>query len=177
MIHTATADELIQDIRSIGDKDSTLKSSVDTVFKRSIARHGKTHSTATVTMTTRIPRSDLCTRLEEVTQSLNLPYLYSHEFHGITPLHDAREGANVDVVAVPGLASHALGSWMSPISGNDQVWLRDFLPTDIPNIRVLAYGYKAPVVKTKLTQSIRTLSKTLLDKIMAFREEDGVWHP
>lgn len=97
MIHTATADELIQDIRSIGDKDSTLKSSVDTVFKRSIARHGKTHSTATVTMTTRIPRSDLCTRLEEVTQSLNLPYLYSHEFHGITPLHDAREGANVEL--------------------------------------------------------------------------------
>lgn len=101
MVRTADFKELIQDVKSIGDKDSNLKSSVDTVFKRSFEPHGKTHYTATVTMATRIPRSDLCKRLREVTKSLNLPYEYSHEysheFHGITPLYDNRGGADVEL--------------------------------------------------------------------------------
>ncbi|KAH7008807.1 hypothetical protein EDB80DRAFT_576244 [Ilyonectria destructans] len=173
MVRTADVDELIQDVKSIGDKDSNLKSSVDTVFKRSFEPHGKTHYTATVTMATRIPRSDLCKRLREVTKSLNLPYEYSHEFHGITPLYDNRKGADVDVVAVPGLASHALGSWMSPTRDEDEVWLRDFLPPDIPNIRVLAYGYDTRLVNSESTECIQQLGTRFLELITTFRDDDG----
>ncbi|KAF8533057.1 hypothetical protein BDD12DRAFT_763168, partial [Trichophaea hybrida] len=43
------------------------------------------------------------------------------------------------VVAVTGLAGHAFGSWTS--DETQQMWLKDFLPQDIPNIRVMVYGY------------------------------------
>src|SRR4051812_14120734 len=43
------------------------------------------------------------------------------------------------VIAVSGLASHALGSFKAP--NKSEVWLRDFLPRDVPSIRVLIYGY------------------------------------
>ena len=58
-------------------------------------------------------------------------YRIDDSFLGITPLYDCRD-ASVDVIAVPGLGSHALGSFKS--SEGSEVWLRDFLPRDIPNI-------------------------------------------
>ncbi|KAI5853549.1 hypothetical protein BZA05DRAFT_336614, partial [Tricharina praecox] len=43
------------------------------------------------------------------------------------------------VVAVTGLAGHAFGSWRS--RETHQMWLKDFLPQDIINIRIMTYGY------------------------------------
>jgi hypothetical protein len=43
------------------------------------------------------------------------------------------------VVAVTGLAGHAFGSWRS--RDTHQMWLKDFLPEDVKNIRVMIYGY------------------------------------
>lgn len=42
-------------------------------------------------------------------------------------------------MAVAGLAGHAFESWESRIS--HQMWLKDFLPRDVDNIRVMTYGY------------------------------------
>ena len=68
---------------------------------------------------------------------------------------------------MPGLGSHALGSWKSPNS--DDVWLRDYLPRDIPNIRVLLYGHDMA-----LWCGVDGLAVDLLKKIEAFRADDGV---
>src|SRR5436305_14442393 len=72
------------------------------------------------------------------------------------------------IIAVSGLASHALGSFKAP--GGCKVWLRDFLPNDIPNIRVLIYGYDTTLVKSEAKYSIVDLAKSLLKSIKAFRD-------
>jgi len=76
------------------------------------------------------------------------------------------------VIAVPGLGCHALGSWKSPKS--DDVWLRDFLPKDVPNIRVLLYGYDTTLADSRSKQSIEDLGAAFLEQIIAFRARDGV---
>ena len=42
------------------------------------------------------------------------------------------------IIAVTGLAGHAYGSWAH---SDQKMWLRDYLPKDVPNARVLTYGY------------------------------------
>jgi hypothetical protein len=48
------------------------------------------------------------------------------------------------VIAVTSLAGHAFGSWMSCES--NKMWLKDFLPYDIRNIRIMSYGYDGRLV-------------------------------
>lgn len=70
---------------------------------------------------------------------------------------------------MPGLGSHAIGSWKSP-SGND-VWLRDYLPDDVSNIRVLLYGYNTSLLGNDSKDSIETLGSRFLESIKAFRAD------
>lgn len=76
------------------------------------------------------------------------------------------------IIAVPGLGSHALGSWKS--TNSDEVWLRDFLPRDLTNIRVLLYGYDTILPGSLSKQSIEDLGSALLEQVNAFREHNGV---
>ncbi|CCA70787.1 hypothetical protein PIIN_04722 [Serendipita indica DSM 11827] len=46
----------------------------------------------------------------------------------------------VDIVAIHGLQGHRDKTWMSD---NGVCWLRDLLPSDFPNARILSYGYDA----------------------------------
>jgi len=48
------------------------------------------------------------------------------------------------VVAVTGLAGHGFGSWRS--RETRQMWLKDFLPDDVKNIRIMTYGYDSRIV-------------------------------
>jgi hypothetical protein len=75
------------------------------------------------------------------------------------------------VIAVPGLGSHAIGAWKS---NNYDVWLRDFLPTDVPNIRVLLYGYDTTLLKSNSKKSIEDMGRIFLEDIKAFRASNGV---
>ena len=49
------------------------------------------------------------------------------------------------VIAITGLGGHAFGSWRSRASTECPIdrpmWLRDFLPREFPNARVMTYGY------------------------------------
>ena len=49
------------------------------------------------------------------------------------------------VIAITGLGGHAFGSWQSNISTERSIdrpmWLRDFLPREFPNARIMTYGY------------------------------------
>jgi hypothetical protein len=48
------------------------------------------------------------------------------------------------VIAVTGLAGHAFGSWKS--RETQQMWLKDLLPHDVRNIRIMSYGYDSSLV-------------------------------
>lgn len=73
------------------------------------------------------------------------------------------------VIAVPGLGSHAIGSWKSP--NNIDLWLRDYLPNDVPNIRVLLYGYDTSLLRNHSKDSIENLGVRFLEAIKAFRAD------
>ncbi|ELR02697.1 hypothetical protein VC83_08432 [Pseudogymnoascus destructans] len=67
----------------------------------------------------------------------------SKEFFGFTPLYvPPKEKGPVaaDIIAVTGLGDHAFGSWSH---SDERMWLRDYLPKDAPNARILTYGYKS----------------------------------
>ena len=47
------------------------------------------------------------------------------------------------IIAVTGLAGHAFGSWAhSP----KEMWLRDDLPSALPNVRIITYGYPSSLL-------------------------------
>ncbi|KAJ0415184.1 hypothetical protein BJY00DRAFT_293831 [Aspergillus carlsbadensis] len=75
------------------------------------------------------------------------------DFSGFTPLNDPKSDVSGDIIAVTGLAGHAFGSWAN---SPDRMWLRDFLPSTIPNARVMIYGYRTPLQGIDQPKSILT---------------------
>jgi hypothetical protein len=71
------------------------------------------------------------------------------------------------IITVPGLGSHAIGAFKAKDGNN--VWLRDFLPEDIPTARVLIYGYDTTITKGDTKHSITHLAIAFLDSVKAFR--------
>lgn len=70
------------------------------------------------------------------------------------------------------MGSHAIGAFKS--KGAIKVWLRDFLPKDIPTARVLVYGYGEAITNMDTKDSITDLSKEFLDLYQVFREATQV---
>ncbi|CAG9985295.1 unnamed protein product, partial [Clonostachys byssicola] len=118
-----------------------------------LARSFGEYQTATF-MSTSIPR--------------NLEYPVDAEFIGITPLFEPKD-AKIDIIAVHGLGSHAVGGFKS--KGTNHVWLRDSLPHDIPNSRILLYGYDSSVMNKDHRISISGLGKTFLSSYKTFRKD------
>ncbi|KAI6623871.1 hypothetical protein MCOR14_009448 [Pyricularia oryzae] len=167
------ADKFEATLKSITEQIPVLRKATDSIICRSLARKNNGFSCATVSITTSLPADELSARLNRFGGSPR--YSYSCKFYGITPLYDGKDDADVDVIAVPGLGSHALGSWKSPNS--DDVWLRDFLAEDVPKIRVLLYGYDTTLANSQVKQSIEDLAATFLEQVIAFRAEDEVRVP
>jgi hypothetical protein len=56
-------------------------------------------------------------------------------------------------------------------------WLTDFLPRDIPNIRVMTFGYDASAAFGNTTAGIEDRAKGLLTSLVDKRVEDDVgWY-
>jgi hypothetical protein len=164
------ADKLDRNLKSILEKVPDLRGDADTMVRRSLMPHGNDSLCATISIITSLSPNDLSAQLRRAGNGH--PYNYTCKFEGITPLYEDKNGADVDMIAVPGLGSHALGSWKSPNS--DDVWLRDFLPKDVPNVRVLLYGYDTTLPGSLSKQSIEDLGGALLEQIIAYRASDGV---
>ena len=77
------------------------------------------------------------------------------------------DGWYCSIIAVPGLGSHAMGGFKAKDRNN--IWLRDFLPEDIPTARVLVYGYDTTITKGNAKHSIPDLAMAFLDSVKAFR--------
>lgn len=53
-------------------------------------------------------------------------------------------------------------------------WLKDFLPLDVPNARVMKFGYNADAAFGNSTADIIDHAKGLLSSLVDKREEDNV---
>lgn len=78
----------------------------------------------------------------------------------------ANNKTHFSIIAVHGLSGHAFGSWatFNDHSGQFTMWLKDFLPEDVQNVRILTYGYESRLDKT-------TTMSRLLDYRRAFLRE------
>ena len=182
-----SSDDLQRDLMSIIEGDPVLKQDAITVETHSIVPRDQKEACATATFHTSISRNEMMKRLCKAGASL--PYRFDDNFQGIRPLYQAR-GVQMlsryapsmkhpafahlchlynSVIAVPGLGSHAIGSWKSP-SDND-LWLRDYLPDDVPNIRVLLYGDNTSLLGNESKDSIENLGIRFLESIKAFRAD------
>ena len=71
------------------------------------------------------------------------------------------------IVAVTGLAGHAYGSWAhSP----ERMWLRDYLPKDAPNTRILTYGYPSKLQASNSTTILQDHTNTFVHRLIDVRE-------
>ncbi|ORY62117.1 uncharacterized protein BCR38DRAFT_347066 [Pseudomassariella vexata] len=167
-----TREQLQTDLTEIAKKDLALQEAVSTIKRISLVRIDKKWACATASFHTSISDVELARRFNRAAEG---QYQYDCRFDGITPLYEDERDAIVDIVAVPGLASHAIGSWKAP-SGED-IWLRDYLPTDVSGIRVLLYGYNTNLLENKAKKSIEEMGKTLLESITTFRTNNGAKRP
>lgn len=72
------------------------------------------------------------------------------------------------IVAVHGLRSHPINSWIK----DGVMWLYDLLPTDLPNARIMTYGYNSNLAEDATTGRIRDFAKGLLNDLDNYRTEE-----
>ncbi|KIW35358.1 uncharacterized protein PV07_02057 [Cladophialophora immunda] len=84
--------------------------------------------------------------------------------------------SSIDVVAVHGLGGDLVNTWTHPKS--KKFWLQDFLPLQIPDARVLTFGYNADAAFGQSTGEIVDHAKSLLSSLVDKREEqDEIQRP
>lgn len=74
------------------------------------------------------------------------------------------------IISIHGLDGNPEDSWMAP---NGKMWLRDFLPSIIPQARIMTYGYDADTKGSKplSNDTIDGIAKTMLGHLSAIREK------
>ncbi|KAL8783692.1 MAG: hypothetical protein Q9195_009306 [Heterodermia aff. obscurata] len=103
------------------------------------------------------------TTQETISRSKDLPDIsldLNLDFDGLTPLFSGGiEQQSLDIVAVHGLGGHAIGSYKA--ENEDNMWLRDNLPRDLPNCRIYTFGYSSRVPDSSSFQTLYDLGLTL----------------
>jgi hypothetical protein len=66
------------------------------------------------------------------------------------------------IVAVHGLGGGWDTTWTDE---NGKLWLRDFLPLDLPRARIMSYGYNAHTGFSKAVTDISDVAISLLDRL------------
>ena len=98
---------------------------------------------------------------------------FDTHFHGLTALSTPQvEEQAIDCVAVCGLGGHAFGSFKE--KGTSHMWLRDSLPKDLPNLRVLLYGYESGLEGSDSNQNVSVIADTFLSHLNVLRPQNKV---
>ncbi|QVM13232.1 hypothetical protein D8B26_007846 [Coccidioides posadasii str. Silveira] len=90
--------------------------------------------------------------------------------YGITILYEPACSDDVlyDLVAIHGLNGDAFGTWTHKESR--VMWLRDLLPKELPNVRVMTYGYNARFHNFAGHQDLRNIAMKLLSELVDSRK-------
>jgi hypothetical protein len=76
------------------------------------------------------------------------------------------------IVALHGLNGHAFKTWAH--GETNCMWLRDLLPHDVDDARVLLYGYNANVYRDAGTARARDFASTFLRELLLRRRSDVI---
>lgn len=76
-------------------------------------------------------------------------------------------------MAVHGLDGDPVKTWTHPKS--KAFWLRDFLPQQIPDARIMTFGYNATAAFGQSTSDVIDHAKSLLSSLVDKREEPEVY--
>ncbi|KAK4209931.1 ankyrin repeat protein [Rhypophila decipiens] len=74
----------------------------------------------------------------------------------------------VDIIAVHGLNGDTFATWTH---NNGNLWLKDFLPGDLPGCRVFTYGYPSQIWSESIA-GVRVYAGRLLDSLREIQETD-----
>jgi hypothetical protein len=66
----------------------------------------------------------------------------------------------IDLVAIHGLGGHYDETWTDKNAGKN--WLHDFLPEQIPQFRIMSWGYNSRVLWSKSVGNVTTFAQSLL---------------
>ena len=86
----------------------------------------------------------------------------SQQSLGFTELSQKVESKTVDVVAVHGLQGSAIKTWEH---SNGKMWLKDFLPSELPFARIMTFGYDSTVLLSKSVAEIEDKALELLNQL------------
>ena len=76
-------------------------------------------------------------------------------------------GVEMDIIAVHGLGGSPVRSWID--SSSQSMWLREMLQADVPNTRVMSYGYRTEDVLRGNTFALDRLANDLVENLMDAR--------
>ncbi|KAF4437144.1 ankyrin repeats (3 copies) domain-containing protein, partial [Fusarium austroafricanum] len=99
----------------------------------------------------------------------------SHERHGLFVLHPGLNAAYdpsrylVDIVAIHGLGGHPFKTWTE--KEGRHLWLRDSLPSHIPEARVMSFGYDSTVLFGKSRSQVHDYAIDLANRLEIFRQD------
>lgn len=100
-----------------------------------------------------------------------------NERHGMFTFEDknASDASAIDIVAIHGLNGHYEKTWSSPAAadgGSDVNWLKELLPKQVSNARVMSFGYNSALQFSKSTADTYTFADQLLEALMSKRGSD-----
>ena len=100
---------------------------------------------------------------------------FDTHFHGLTALNTPKvKEEAVDCIAVCGLGGHAFGSFKE--KATSYMWLRDSLPKEIPNLRVLLYGYESGLDGSDSNQNVSIIADSFVGSLSVLRSRSKVCH-
>lgn len=88
--------------------------------------------------------------------------------HGLHVLVDkSPDGQDiVDIVAIHGLNGDYADTWTAtPDAGSQVNWLRDLLPNEVSNARIMSFSYNSAVQFSKSTSDVFTFADQLLEQL------------
>ena len=67
-------------------------------------------------------------------------------------------------------AAFGVRTWTAGAKGRERLWLKDFLPHRLPNVRVLLYGYNSNVAFRTSKVGVGDIAEDLLQKLWSKRQ-------
>lgn len=95
------------------------------------------------------------------------------EKYGLFPLSlptTPSSDITVDIIAVHGITGDAYDTWTE----GEKLWLRDFLPKDLPGARIFSFGYPAEVCFSLSTGKLDSFARSLLEGLKRERRREEV---